>query len=66
MIVEHDCDLRIAVKPCVCVSEVRSLWGNRHSAGFKQDGLIFMPIKEKVKFGKSNFIVYNKQICAFE
>lgn len=52
MIVEHDCDLRIAVKPCVTLSEVRSLWGNRHSAGFKQDGLIFMPINEKVKFGK--------------
>lgn len=52
MIVEHDRDLRIVVKPCVTISEVRSLWSNRHSAGFRQDGLIFMPIDEKVKFGK--------------
>lgn len=52
VVAEHDCDLRLAIKPCVALRDVRLLWEGRHTAGFKQDGLIFMPIRNPVRFGK--------------
>lgn len=52
VVANHDRDLQFFVKPCVDILAVRHLWDNRHGAGFQNDGILFTPVREGVRFGK--------------
>lgn len=52
VVVNHDCSLKLVVKPYVDLPDVRSLWTDRHNAGFRYDGILFTPVAEPTRFGK--------------
>ena len=52
IVTNHDCSLKLMVKPYVDMPDVRSLWEARHNAGFRYDGILFTPVAQAARFGK--------------
>ena len=53
VVVNHDCDLQILPKKIVDTENIRKLWFERQSAGFKQDGIIFTDVTQQVGMGRN-------------
>lgn len=52
LVMDHDCDLRLCVKPAVPLTEVAQLWSARHELGYSEDGLVFTHIIGGKRLGK--------------
>ena len=53
VVVNHDCDLQIQSKKITDTENIRKMWFERQSAGFRQDGIIFTDVTKPVGVGRN-------------